>query len=78
METAIKDMSATVTKCNDKVEKIMPTDEVLKVVNNTIDGTLQELRQKVKDLTSTLDMKFEMLYADELYEPRKFGPFDGA
>jgi len=25
METAMKEMNATVTKCNDKVEKIMPT-----------------------------------------------------
>jgi hypothetical protein len=31
-------MTLTVSKCNDKVEIIMPTADLLKVVNDTIEG----------------------------------------
>jgi len=45
METAIKEMKATVTKCDDKVEKIVPTDELLKMIYGTISGSLKSLTE---------------------------------
>ena len=45
METAIKEMNATVTKCNEKVEKIIPTDQLLHMINNTISGLITSLTE---------------------------------
>lgn len=45
METAIKNMNATVTKCNEKVEKIMPTDKLLQIIHNTISGLIGSLTE---------------------------------
>lgn len=78
METAMNEMKATVAKCDEKVDQIMPTDQVLKIVHDTIENNLNELTMQVKDLSSTLHLRFQMLYDDELYEKPKFGPFDGA
>lgn len=40
MELQVGDMKKTVTKCNEKVEKMMTRDELIIFVKNTIDYTL--------------------------------------
>lgn len=57
---------------------MLPTDQLLKKVHDSVDRNINDLKEQVKDLTFTLNMRFEMLYTEELYEPKKFGPSDGA
>ncbi len=67
-------MTLTVSKCNEKVEIIMPTSDLLKVVNDTIEGQLSAIKTDVRDLTSSVDMRIEMIYKEHLWELGKFGP----
>ena len=61
-------MNEIVTKCFNKVDAMLPTDEILKIVDNSIKDTLADLTNQVVELTDSVDKRFLKIYTEELWE----------
>lgn len=63
--------------CWAKLEKVKPTELVLKEVHKAIDSNLGAVRQSITDLGSSVSARFLKLYEEELWEDGLFGPIEG-
>ena len=69
-----EETSKKIEECWQKVDKIKPTELVLREVHKTIDSKLKGIDTTIADLTSSVSARFLKLYQEELWEEGWFGP----
>lgn len=76
-DVQLDESAKKVEECWNKINKIKPTELVLKEVHKTIESKLSGLHNQITDLSSSVSARFLKLYQEELWEESWFGPLEG-